>query len=525
MKLKNIVCTLLAALVALTLLAACDNASEYTVASKDETTGKADSAKDEDKDSEDEKDGEDEKETTKAAMTTTAAPETTTAENTAEPEETGDGASADDSYELTDYEKITFETAKTEVYVENGISFFPDTAISYNDSDNDIRYIIDGVTGKTLLAIPYSTGEWSNAFWDGFSSNLVKLRVKYDYYYVDATGKNVTAQLGSILGTAGYEDFYDSGYYGIQDMDENVIIEPMYNDIKINGDYYTFRLNKSNGVINQSGEVILKGLDTYYNDIVILPDNVIAGKELYSLPDGALIGEYEDIKELGDGRFMVSSSGDGTCSGLIIDSKGNVIFDIIDSSPVSAENCTYIRFNDFNNEKMWYQVSVGSNTGNSYYAFLSSSGKNLTGWRNAAENSVDFSYFNDTMVFLNKSTKKTTIYDYTGKKLNTFDGEYFGINGKSFYTKIDDGYKLVAANGTEIGDFSRYSYTHKNYDTIIVSDMDGMFYGLIVGDVLKYPCEYTDIDYADENQYLDLKKGGSITRVTGHSGVKTEVSM
>jgi hypothetical protein len=518
MKLKSIACTLLSALAALTLLAACDDSSEYSVASKDELTKITDNVKDDDTTVFEDK-------ITSAALTT-APPETTAAETTTEPEEVGDGPSADDSYALTDFEKVTFKSRTTEVYIENGISYFPDSAISYNDSDNDIRFIINGTDGKTILAIPYSTGTWNGAYWDSFENNLVKLKIKYDYYYVDATGKDVTAQLTASSGEVRYESFYDSGYYGIKDNNDNIIIEAMYNDIGVNGNYFTFRLNDSNGILNQKGEMILKGLNTSHHNIKILPENAIAGEELYSLADGSLIGEYNNIKAVSDDRFMVSFPGDNnTCNGLIIDSKGKTVFDIVGSSPVSAENCYTVTFKEFTNEKMWYYVTVGSLTGNNYYALISATGKNLTGWRNTSENKPEIYYSDETIIYRNYGTNTTNVYDYTGKKINTFDGEYFGLNDKTLYTKIDGGYKMVATNGTVIGDFSKITYDYAEYESIIVRDMDGMFYGLVVGDELIYPCEYTAISYTDSHQYLELKKGASKTRVTGHSGAKTEVEM
>ncbi|MDR0974725.1 MAG: hypothetical protein LBL80_03420 [Ruminococcus sp.] len=452
----------------------------------------------------------------------TTAPETSETEEvtTTEPEpEKQDGPTATDDYVLDEYETINFTPPHLTVFEENGISYFPDTAVSYNDSDKDIRYIIDGLTGETILAIPYRTGQWNNAYWVGFENNLVRLRIDSDHFYVDAKGKNVPIDGGSGTTDPGLTVFEDGYYKGVKDKGGNIIIDALYDNLVPNEDntFFVFSLNGKTGVINRNGEMIIKGLDTSYRDYIFYPESVLAGDSLFSLPDGALIGEYADIKPMGGGVYMVYNTGDGV-SAQIIDSKGKLISDIIANSPVLPENCRYIGFNDFSGEKMWYHVAIDSNEG-SYMAFLSPGGKNLFGWRNIEESSGNFYYLDTIMVYNNTKNNTTTVYDYTGKKLQTFEGIYSAITDKVFATETDGNYKLVNIDNTEIGVFSNY-YTLNGMDTVIVKDADGMFYGLIAGDSLKYPCEYTDIDYVDDNLYIRLRKGNNETRVTAYGGAE-----
>ncbi|MDR0944456.1 MAG: hypothetical protein LBM41_08015 [Ruminococcus sp.] len=460
-----------------------------------------------------EKDKEDDK--------TTAAPEPEETEAvTTEPEpERQDGPAATDDYVLNSFETINFTPPHLTVFEKNGISYFPDTAVSYNDSDKDIRYIIDGQTGETLLAIPYSSGQWDDAYWGGFEDNLVRLDIHNEDVYVDAKGKNVTSMTDPAGTDAGLTVFEDGYFKGVKDGSGNIIIEALYHNIIPNEDntYFAFSLNAGAGVLDTKGDMIIKGLDSRDLDMLFYPECVLAGESLYSLPDGTLIGEYDDIKPMGGGTFMVYNTGD-VISAQIIDSKGKQILDIIASSPVSPENCRYIGFNDFSGEKMWYHVSIESNEA-SYMAFLSPGGKNLFGWRNTKDSSGNFYYLDTIMVYNNTIADTTTIFDYTGKKLQTFDGMYTALTDKVFVTDSDGSHKLVNVDNTEIGVFSYY-YTLNDVDTVIVKDTDGMFYGLIAGGTLKYQCEYTDIDYVDDNQYIRLEKGNNETRVTAYGGAE-----
>jgi hypothetical protein len=469
--------------------------------------------KDNDNDNENENDNED--------QTTTTAPETEETEPVETEPERQDGPTATDDYELTEFETINFTGVRTTVYEENGVKYFPDTAVSYNDSDKDIRYIIDGLTGKTLLAIPYSTGQWNKAYWVGFENNLVRLYIGNDHFYVDANGKNIDInEDGSSTTGAGLTVFKDGSYRGVKDNGGNIVIDAIYDNLVPNEDstYFVFTLNGKTGVLDRKGGMIIKGLDTYYDDYLFYPESVLAGDELYALPDGTLIGEYDDIKPMGGGVYMVYNTGE-TISAQIIDSKGKQILDIIASSPVSPENCRYISFNDFNGEKMWHHVYIESNEA-SYMAFFGPGGKNLFGWRDTDDSTGQFYYLDNIMVYYNQVNDTTTVYDYTGKKLQTFDGSYTALNDKVFVTNTDDGnYKLVNIKNAEIGVFSYYS-AKNGMETIVVKDSDGMFYGLIAGDSLAYPCEYTDIDYVDDNQYIRLRKGNNETRVTAFGGAE-----
>jgi hypothetical protein len=514
---------LLAVLTAAVLLCSCGAQDVTPVQGNAKRT---EAAENKDSDNADEADGKTSKaEEAKAEMTTA---QTTTEATTTEPKEQEvpevptDGESADDSYALSTFEKITFETPKTAVFVKGGISYFPDTAISYEDSKNDIRYILNGTNGSIILAIPYSEGAYDNAYWYGFEQNLVKLKIKSDYVYVDANGKNVTASLVTAAGT--YTLLEDGYYDGVADADGNVVVEAIYDNISFHGDYFAFSLNNKSGVINTSGEMIIKGLSTYYTDLKFYPDNVLAGNALYSLPDGALVGEYQDIKPMSDNRFMVSSYDEnGVYKAQIIDGKGKEVFDIIGDSPVSAEFCNYAQFNDFDNEKMWYHVRVSSTLGNSYYAFISATGKNLTGWRNAREHDANFYYFNETMILKNNTQETTTVYDYTGKKLHTFNALYDGINDKIFVTKRNNLFTFADIDGVIIGDFSDYYYRTARPGTIMVKDPDGMFYGMISGDRLLYQCEYTDYEYYNDYEYVILQKGNSEVMVTTQSGAPVTI--
>jgi hypothetical protein len=444
--------------------------------------------------------------------------EQTTAEPEPEPEpEKQDGPTATDDYVLDEYETINFTPTHLTVFEKDGISYFPDTAVSYNDSDNDIRYIIDGLTGNTILAIPYRTGQWSDAYWVGFENNLVRLRIGDEHFYVDANGKNISLDGNAGATDAGLTVFEDGYYEGIKDKGGNIVVEAIYDSLLPNEDntYFTFSLNGKSGVIDKKGEMIIKGLDTYYGNYIFEAESVLAGDSLFSLPDGSLIGEYADIKPMGGGVYMVYNT-DETVSAQIIDSKGKQILDIIASSPVSPENCRYISFNDFSDEKMWYHVVIESNEAE-YLAFISPGGKNLFGWRNTEESSGSFYYLDSIMVYNNTKNNTTTVFDYTGKKLQTFDGWYTAVTDNVFMTDTDDNYKLVDINNTEIGVFSSYSALN-GMDTVIVKDSDGMFYGLISGNSLKYPCEYTDIDYVDNNQYIRLRQGNNETRITAYGG-------
>jgi hypothetical protein len=452
--------------------------------------------------------------------TTTAAQETEEEQTTTEPEPVSeDGPTATDDYVLDEYETINFEPTHLTVFEKDGIVYFPDTAVSYNDSDKDIRYIIDGLTGNTILAIPYRTGQWNNAYWVGFENNLVRLQIDNEQFYVDAKGKNISLDGNAGATDAGLTVFEDGNYEGVKDKGGNIVVDAVYDNLLPTEDnsYFVFSLNGKSGVIDKKGEMIIKGLDTYYGDYVFAPESVLAGDSLFSLPDGSLIGEYADIKPMGGGVYMVYNT-DEAVSAQIIDSGGKQILDIIASSPVLPENCRYISFNDFSGEKMWYHVVIESNEGQ-YMAFLSPGGKNLFGWRNTEESSGSFYYLDSIMVYNNTVNNTTTVYDYTGKKLQTFEGQYQALTDNVFMTAADGNYKLVDVNNTEIGVFSDYD-TRGGMDTIIVKDADGMFFGLIAGDSLKYPCEYTDIDYVDDGQYIRLRKGNNDTQVTAYGGAE-----
>jgi hypothetical protein len=498
MKLRNLLQTAVAVLMAVMLLASCGAAPTAGSASREER--KTNSRSEETIDKETKKT---EKEDTEEQNSPLDPAETTTAAvfdflTTAEPAETTEATTT-----TTEMPKITFDQ----------ITYFPKTAVSFNDSDADIRYIIDSATGEIILPIDYSSGRYNGAYWTGFSKNLVLLDINDRDVYVDAKGIDVTELIvnGSYI-------FEDGKYKGIKDKSGKIIVDAMYDYLyeTANSDYFVFSLNSKYGVVNSSGEMIIKGLDSGLRNATFYPENIVVGQSLYSLPDGKLIGEYSYLKVYDDKTFLVATdSRNDAPVARIIDSKGNVKTDLLAGAPLPAEAGVRVNLSNFDNEKTWYYVYLYKNR-ERYYALFNAAGQNLFGWTSNMNNLL---YCNNAIIYYPYSDGTgVSVYAYNGSKLLSDGANIRYATGKVYIQPSGDYYKMTAYDGTVIGEFSDYSC---RLDSIIVTDTDGMFKGLIYGDKLVYPCEYPDIDYIELDNvrvYVKLSKGSSTTIVSAATG-------
>jgi hypothetical protein len=374
--------------------------------------------------------------------------------------------------------------------------------------------------------------------------------IYYDEYIIDAvTGEVFLATDFTEPETNGYTIFRDdSNHCGVKDKNGNIVIDAMYDSLEGNTDntYFYFKLNDAYGVLNEKGEIIIKGLD-HNTDLLFYPENIVAYTStfsLYSLPGGEFIGEYEQIRDFDDKTFLVTSSyGNDNPYAKIIDSKGNQIADILSDSQISADQfssiLSYSTYGDIiNTEIPLREIILISNNGDWSCGLFNKKGEKIEGWIQVPQNGYVVSYLYSNIVTNSLRSDDNAwlvnVYDYSGKKLGSFEKEY-SINGKVF--KEEDSNVYLRADGSKIGEFSDYSqspfeyYTNRNNwsNAVIVTDIDGMFKGVIIGDELKYPCEYTNIDFVDGNnsfergQLLRLQKGSETIYITAETGAVVDL--
>jgi hypothetical protein len=383
--------------------------------------------------------------------------------------------------------------------------------------------------------------------------------IYYDEYIIDAiTGKVFLATDFAEPGTNGNTIFRTNdspSYCGVKDKGGNTVIEAMYTNLKGNADntYFYFELNDANGILNDKGEIIIKGLDIISADLVytniFYPENIITNTSIYSLPSGELIGEYEQINVFSDEKtFLVTGSNKNDSPyAKIIDSKGNQIADLLSDSPVTADQISSIDIAYYPptiKEKPLIAVRLISND-EYFYSLFNNKGEKIEGWIQVPQNGYGVSYLYSNIVTNSLRSDDNAwlvnVYDYSGKKLGSFEKE-FSINGKVF--KEEDSNVFLRTDGSKIGEFSEYSYepvaggTMNWSNAVIVTDTDGMFKGVIIGDELKYPCEYTNILYLGgfykvgdidgfsewgNYQLLMLQKGSETIYITAETGAVVDL--
>jgi hypothetical protein len=467
-----------------------------------------------------------------------------TKEDTAKPAGEATGEEAGD----------TADETTTNAEISTDIKYFPDKTFLYN------KYIIDAVTGEILLTTDEIDNYPDNNRGVSFEKNLLKyIDNLYNVRYIDANGNEVTRLL-----TNGYEVFRDdSGNYGVKDKNGNIVIEAMYDELKGNADntYFYFTLNSVKGVLNDKGEIIIKGINLTNTGLdpedIFYPENIVTAISIYSLPSGELIGEYEQIRVFDDKTFMVTGFDENDNPyAKIIDSNGNQIADLLSDSPLSIDEIYEISILQsqatdgnwyslkyaLNIEKTLLAVSLRSNDDEYFYGLFNNKGEKVEGWVSVNRNNdvwyeVSYSYGNILSILLthdayNKVTERSiNSYNYNGELISTDLKNAYAINGKVFNNVDSDTY--VNVEGAEIGEFSSYSSPTipAPYwsNALIVTDTDGMFKGVIIGDELKYPCEYTNIDFVDGNisfepgQLLKLQKGSETIYITAETGAVVDL--
>ncbi|MDR0991955.1 MAG: hypothetical protein LBL87_03540 [Ruminococcus sp.] len=347
-------------------------------------------------------------------------------------------------------------------------------------------------------------------------------------------------------------------YRGVKDKNGNVVIDAIYNSLEGNADntYFYFELNDARGVLNDKGEIIIKGLD-YYTDYIFYPENIVLYTNplsLYSLPSGELVGEYEHIYDFDNKTFLVTGFDENDNPyAKIIDSKGNQIADLLSDSPIPADQisgiqCLDVPYEYYNIEIPFIEIALASKNGDWSHGIFNKKGEKIDGLNQVPRWSygVDYLYSGIVTNSLRSDDNGwlTNVYDYSGKKLGSFETTSYlnTFNGKVF--KEEDSNVFLRADGTKIGEFSNYSSEpYRIYDStkgnwsnaIIVTDADGMFKGVIIGDELKYPCEYTDIKFVDDSDSISgdiivgrcnllmLQKGSETIYITALTGAVVDL--
>jgi hypothetical protein len=447
--------------------------------------------------------------------------ETTAKEDTAKPagEETGEEAGDTPADETT-----------TNAETSTDIKYFPDKAFLYD------KYIIDAVTGEILL----TTDEIDNySNFDGdvsFEKNLLKFTTGTgNSRYIDLNGKEVTDLL-----TNGYTVFRDdSSNYGVKDKNGNIVIEPMYSSLDGFRDntYFTFHLKNAYGILNEKAEVIF--MDNSYVNADFYSENFVTKNSLYSLPSGELIGQYDRVYNLGNNTFLVTGKDENYNEyAKIIDNKGNLIADLLSDTPFPSdqikkafceEDHFNINFNEMN--KMPIFNFYLTNYDESYFGLFNNKGENIEGWIEAYTGRDYDIYYNNDNILTTLETydvdssvlteRSINTYDYNGKLIATGLKNVSPVNGKVFQD-LDSMTTYINSEGVKIGEFSSDNVTGNKLNAVIVTDIDKMFKGVIIGDELKYPCEYISIEFVKSyDKYprmLMLQKANETIYITAETG-------
>jgi hypothetical protein len=455
--------------------------------------------------------------------------ETTPAPETAEPPEATAAVTQKAAYKeipVEDYVIESYEpytpTRRDDVFVENGISFFPDSAAYYDDNINDIVHMINGVTGKIIVSIPYGD---IGIYFDGIENNLAVFSRSGKSVYIDAAGKDVTEKAQAAIAELKYEitrihnDTDLTIFYGVNDSSGKVIVEPIYDEIVIKGDYFAFSFYERSGIMDSKGKVIADGFDEYCEYIKVYDDYFLADNGFYSLKDGSLIRQYDQVKPTVGGKFFVAYQENGVFQVEIVDSNFKKTFDILDNSPLPAEECTEVNFNTLGEEEVWHLVRVIGKNEKHYDAYMSENGRSLIGWR-PKEGAMVVPYGN-MLVYWNFTDGNCVAFDYTGKKLQSFPKTLTPATSKALYDGTDDGYAIIGISGDVIGVFKNQSCGFGT-DTIVVTDQNGK-HGLIVGETPTLPCEYDEYDYISDYNLIEFKKGDKTVIVTALSGAEVKI--
>jgi hypothetical protein len=386
-------------------------------------------------------------------------------------------------------EKVKNDQSEAEKTYEviDVVAFIPDTAIYLEDPSDDLVYIIDSITGEIITTIPIYNNSSAEYSFRGFENSLAVFINNDDKVFIDLSGKNVTSQIEDIIIRDRNYIYENDGLKGVKDKNGNIIIQAQYADLIGNTDMtffaYSEVIGNNLGVLNEKGEKILTDFSGVLGTWTITADNILIDTELYSLPDGSLIKNYNEIEPFDDGSFLAYDFEDGHRRLNIIDSMGNITTDVLSTSPVSSEECYDIKLYSvrFSNENKWIQVEVKSSNNTTYQSFLNSKGDTLNGW------------------------------------IDTQGNEYSSPNGKAFVIRTDNGVRITTIDNELIGEFSDCDF-QKGANYIGVIDSNGLI-GLIFDDELKYPCEYTGTSlYGDNNEFITLEKGDTGLILTAASG-------
>jgi hypothetical protein len=362
----------------------------------------------------------------------------------------------------------------------------------------------------------------------GFSDGLYVLTGKDVCDAYDEMGnlilrrENTTAfdYLGSLFsdGLAAVYAYKYPGYRGFIDLDKNVAIECQFDEIypdQFTSGVIGVKVDQAWGVINTRGEYVVPLSKENYAIVWIGPKNILmhkasGGTDVLDL-EGNLL--HHSTADLGFSRSSHNPSknvfsmhnGDAfacvsygpNCFAEICDTSGRLL--------ASTESLGVTTLGISKASEKW--LAIDSN-------YLSVDGKLLWKDESTRYNPYSTSYWPEGLVhYYLPDTGTHRILDFNGNILLERKAEldYFNVH----YTASREGgqwaTKLLSLEGGPDYKFGNVNVCNRR--AAIVQDEAGAYYGIFVMDKMKFPMEYNEIRYDEQEETFTLTKGTDISKV------------
>lgn len=319
------------------------------------------------------------------------------------------------------------------------------------------------------------------------------------------------------------------GYWGFINKDNKTVIEFLYDDVGAKSledemnrvssqtnfryGFIGVKLNYAYGVINKAGEYIIP-LNKEHNSFII-EEKFFCHENLdnYSIfdHDGKLLAKGDIGAFTPDKIFIKSNDNDHLLS---MDYTGQILTDFTEMYKNSFVNDKYCE--DFAidgtveiNGKQYFRIYARMHSYR-YYNYLDLDDQLLFATSIRGGNIEDYG-INNTLIVSNEyglGVKSTEFYSSDGTKIKAFEENYDLWHDDIIVSKTH----IVSA----IDDSVNYEFSSINIvsdNTAIVTETNGIFQGLFVGEGLAYATEYNSVTYDITADVFTFQKGNEQTKI------------